>query len=53
MKKVIVTVEILCMPISIILLYKFIELVSRYKLNYLGEYKFTLIYNLDASEQQD
>ncbi len=53
MKKVVVAVEILCMPVSSILPYKFIELVTRYKLDDLGEHKFTLIHNLDASEQQD
>ena len=35
MKKVIVTIEILYMPISFVQLYKFIELVSRYKGDYL------------------
>lgn len=53
MKKVVVTIEILCVPISFILFYKFVKLVTWYKLDDLREYKFTLIHNLDALEQQD
>lgn len=48
MKEVIVTVEILYMPISFIQPYKLIELVTRYKFNYLGENILTLIHNLDV-----
>jgi len=53
MKEVIVTVEVLYMPVSLIQLYKFIELVARYKFDYLGENILTLIHNLDVWEQQD
>ena len=48
MQKMRVTVEILCVPIAFILLYQFVELITRYKLDYLREYKLTLIHNLDA-----
>ena len=53
MKEVIVTVEISYMPISFIQPYKFIELVARYKFNYLRENILALIHNLDVLEQQD
>jgi hypothetical protein len=53
MKEVIVTVEILYMPVSFIQPYKLIELVARYKFDYLGENILTLIHNLDVWEQQD
>jgi len=53
MKEVIVTVEILYMPVSFIHPYKLIELVARYKIDYLGENILTLIHNLDVWEQQD
>jgi len=43
-----VAVEILCMPIAFILFYQFVELIARYKLYDLGEYKLTLIHNLEA-----
>lgn len=44
----VVAVEILDMPISFILLHHFVELITRYKLDDLREYKLTLIHNLDA-----
>nr|WP_305276200.1 hypothetical protein [uncultured Bacteroides sp.] len=53
MKEVVVTGEILYMPIAFILLYQLIEPVARYKLDDLGEHELSLIHNLDASEQQD
>ena len=53
MKEVIVTIEILCTPISFIQPYKFIELVAWYKFDYLRENILTLIHSLDALEQQD
>lgn len=53
MKEVIVTVEILYMPVSFIQTYKLIELVARYKFDYLGENILTLIHNLDVWGQQD
>jgi hypothetical protein len=53
MKEVIVTVEILYMPVSFIQPYELIELVARYKFDYLGENILTLIHNLDVWEQQD
>lgn len=43
-----VAVEILRVPIAFILLYQFVKLIARYKLDDLGEYKLTLIHNLDA-----
>lgn len=48
MQKMRVTVEILCVPIAFILLYQFVELITRYKLDNLREYKLALIHNLDA-----
>ncbi|WP_300915874.1 hypothetical protein [Bacteroides acidifaciens] len=53
MKEVIVTVEILGMPIAFIKPYQFIKLVARYKFDDLRENILTLIHNLDALEQQD
>jgi hypothetical protein len=53
MKEVIVTVEILYMPVSFIQPYELIELVARYKFDYLGENILTLIHNLDVWGQQD
>ncbi len=40
------------MPVSLIQLYNFIELVARYKFDYLGENILTLIHNLDVWKQQ-
>lgn len=48
MKQMGVAIEILCMPIAFILFYQLVELIARYKLNDLGEYKLTLIHNLVA-----
>lgn len=53
MKEVIVTVEILYMPISFIQPYKLIELIARYKFDDLRENILTLIHNLDVWGQQD
>ncbi len=53
MKEVVVTGEILYMPVTFILLYQLIEPVARYKLDDLGKHELSLIHNLDASEQQD
>jgi len=53
MKEVIVTVGVLYMPVSFIQLYKHIELVARYKSDYLGENILTLIHNLDVWGGQD
>ena len=47
MEEVIVTAEIFGMPVSFILLDKFVKLVTRYKLDYLREHKLTLIHNPD------
>ena len=41
------------MPISFYTAYKLIELVTRYKFNYLGENILTPIHNLDVWGQQD
>lgn len=48
MKQMGVAVEILYVPIAFILFYQLVELIARYKLNDLGEYKLTLIHNLEA-----
>ena len=53
MKEVIVTAEIFGMPISFILLYEFIKLITRYILDNLGKYKLTLIHNPDVLKLQD
>lgn len=53
MKKVIVTAEIFGMPISFILLYGFIKLITRYILDNLGKYKLALIHNPDVLKLQD
>ncbi|CCZ48502.1 unknown [Bacteroides sp. CAG:661] len=53
MKEVIVTAEIFGMPISFILLYEFIKLISRYILDNLGKYKFALIHNPEMLKLQD
>ena len=53
MKEVIVTVEILGMPIPFIKPYEFIKLIARYKFDDLRENILTLIHNLDVLEQQD
>lgn len=47
------TGEILYVPITFILFHQLIELITRYKLDDLGEHELALIHNLDASEQQD
>lgn len=43
-----VAIEILNMPIAFILPYQFVELMARYKLSDLEEYKLTVIHNLDV-----
>ena len=53
MKEVIVTVDILGMPIPFIKPYEFIKLVARHKFDDLRENILTLIHNLDVLEQQD
>ena len=53
MKEVIVTAEIFGMPISFILLYEFIKLITRYILDNLGKYKLALIHNPDMLKLQD
>lgn len=52
-KEVVITGEILYVPITFILFHQLIELITRYKLDDLGEHELALIHNLDASEQQD
>ena len=48
-----VTAKIFGMPISLILLYEFIKLISRYILDNLGKYKLALIHNPSMLELQD
>jgi hypothetical protein len=48
MKQMRVAAEILCVPIAFTLFYQLVELIVRYKLNALREYKLTLINNLEA-----
>lgn len=48
MKQMGVAVEILYVPIAFILFYQLVKLIAWYKLNDLGEYKLTLIHNLEA-----
>ena len=45
MKKMVITIEILTVPVSFISFHEFVKLVSRHKLDNLGEYIFAMIHN--------
>ena len=47
MKQMIITAQIFDMPVALVLSHELVELITRYKLDNLGENIFTLIHNPD------
>ena len=45
MKQLIIACQILCMPVTFVLLYQFVELIARYEVNDLSEDIFADIHN--------